>query len=158
MMTFNKTTQSLHPGCEALVWKTKSLAGHWCCSWAMCGWQPLPLCGQRVTLGSMLFWGDTESLPVEAIRGVSWPRSQRAWCVLSKHLVQDKNTGYKQGQPSGRDPIVSPLLLNRHEREKHLLGVPELQGVLVPLVALSLNVSHRARSQPQRWPQVTAIS
>lgn len=84
----------LHPG-WSFSEKTKSLAGHRCWVLAKHGWQQLPLCGQRVTLGDMLFWGDTVSLPAEEIRGVSWPRSQRGWCVLSKHLVQDKNAGYK---------------------------------------------------------------
>lgn len=62
-MIFDKTTHSLatwalllHLG-GGFSGKTKCLAGHWCCSLAKCGWQPLPLYGQRVTLGNMLFWG-----------------------------------------------------------------------------------------------------
>lgn len=50
--------------------------------------------------------------------------SVNTWC---KTKTQDTNTG----QPSGGDPIVSPLLLNRHEKGEPALCVSELQGVLV---------------------------
>lgn len=69
----------------------------------------LPLCGQRVTLGEMLSWGDTVSLPAGEIRRVSWPRSQRDRCVLSKHLVQDKNAGCKHGPTLRRWSYCFPI-------------------------------------------------
>lgn len=76
--------------------------------------------------------GDTLSLPAEEIRGVSWPRSQRAWCVLSKHSVaRQKHELQTWANPSGGDPFVSPLPLSRHERGEPSPCVPELQGVLV---------------------------
>ncbi len=105
------------------------MAGHWCCTLAKHGWQQLPPCVQRVTLGDVLFWGTLclclqrrlEGWADLILRGadVFWVNT---WC-------KTKTGATNTGQPSGGDPIVSPLLLNRHEKGEPSLCVPELQGV-----------------------------
>lgn len=59
------------------------------------------------------------------------------WC-------KTKTQATNSGQPSDGDPILSLLLLSRHERGEQSLCVSELHGVLVLLVAVGflLNASH----------------
>lgn len=135
--------------------KTKSLAGHRCCASAKRGWQQLPLRGQRVTLGDALFLGGTLCLCLQrrlegwadlVLRGaeVFWVNT---WC---KTKTQATNTG----QPSGGDPIVSPLLVNRHEKER---AVPLCSWTVGSPRALSW-MHHTARSGSQSRQRVSAIN
>lgn len=74
------------------------------------GWQRLPVCGRRVTLGKVLFCGGTLCLCLRRrLEGWADLVLREPWCVLSKHSVQDKNTSWEHG-PTPRAAI--PLFLH----------------------------------------------
>lgn len=70
------------------------------------------------------------SQPREEIKVVSWPHSQKCWCVLSKHSVQDKKTGYKHGPALRLWSHCFPISPEQAWEGKAVTLVTELQEVL----------------------------
>lgn len=98
--------------------------------------------------------GDTVSLPDEEIRWVSWPHSQRGWCVLSKHLVQDKNRLQTQASPQAESSLIPHYPWTGMRRKRWLCMFLSCRE---PWCSL-LNASHKARSSLQSCPQVIAFN
>lgn len=111
--------------CSVLV-EASSSAGHWRCASVEHGWQQLPVCGQRVTLGDMLFWGTLCLCPWRRLEGWADLVLRGADVFWVNTRCKTKTRAANTGQPSGGDPIVSPLPLSRHERGEPSLCVPEL--------------------------------
>lgn len=135
--------------CSVLV-EASSLAGHWRCASVKHGWQQLPVCGQRVTLGDVLFWGTLCLCLRRRLEGWADLVLRGADVFWVNTRCKTKTRAANTGQPSGGDPIVSPLPLSRHERGEPSLCVPELQGVLV-LVPECTAIGQVNRVSPFTW-------